>query len=182
MDNMGRIAIFSDVHGNLEALQTVLEKIAEAQVDRIICLGDMVGYGADPNACIERVREVSDLVLAGNHDWAAVGLEDPGFFNPVALAAIQWTAQMLSDENTSLLRSYQPFQNESTCCYAHASPVEPELWHYLFDPEDSWSMLKPTSRCVLSAILTAHLCARHLKKQCLCAKEKCSYPITTAIS
>ena len=82
MDNIGRIAIFSDVHGNLEALQTVLEKIAEARVDRIICLGDMVGYGADPNMCIERVREVSDLVLAGNHDWAAVGLEDPGFSIP----------------------------------------------------------------------------------------------------
>ncbi len=165
MDSIGRIAIFSDVHGNLEALQTVLGKIAEAQVDRIICLGDIVGYGADPNMCIERVREVSDLVLAGNHDWAAVGLEDPGFFNPVALAAIQWTVQMLSDENASLLRSYQPFQNESACCYAHASPIEPELWHYLFNPEDGWSMLAQTDfeMCFVGHSHRAFVCSASQK-------------------
>ena len=75
MGDFGRIAIFSDVHGNLEALQTVLAKIAEANVDRVICLGDVVGYGADPNDCLQGVREVADFVLAGNHDWAVVGLD-----------------------------------------------------------------------------------------------------------
>lgn len=144
MGEVGRIAIFSDVHGNLEALQTVLEKIDEARVDQVICLGDVIGYGADPNACVEQVYEVADLVLAGNHDWAAVGLEDPGFFNPVALAAIQWTVHRLSDANASLLRLCKPFEDEAVCRYAHASPVEPELWHYLFDPEDGWTALVQT--------------------------------------
>ena len=144
MDNAGRIAIFSDVHGNLEALETVLAKIDEANVDQIICLGDLIGYGADPNPCVERICDVADLVLAGNHDWAAVGLEDPGFFNPVALAAIQWTVHMLHDDHAALLRSHKPFWDKDTCRYAHASPVEPGLWHYLFDPEDGWAALAQT--------------------------------------
>ena len=144
MDNASRVAIFSDVHGNLEALEVVLAKIAEANVDRVICLGDVIGYGAGPNACVQRVNDVSDLVLAGNHDWAAVGLEDPGYFNPVALAAIQWTVQVLHDRNAALLRSHNPFCDEANCRYAHASPLEPDMWHYLFDPEDGWTTLVQT--------------------------------------
>jgi len=165
MNQTGRIAIFSDVHGNLEALQTVLRKIAAAGVDRIICLGDVVGYGADPNACLEQVVKVSDLILAGNHDCASVGLEDPGFFNPVALAAIQWTAHMLDKKNAALLRFYRPFEDEGVCRYAHSSPVEPDLWHYLFDPEDGWTVLAQTNfeMCFVGHSHRAFVCSASQK-------------------
>ncbi|MDP6041846.1 MAG: metallophosphoesterase family protein [Candidatus Latescibacteria bacterium] len=145
MDKVGRIAIFSDVHGNLEALQIVLEKIDEANVDQIICLGDVIGYGADPNACLQHVCDVSDIVIAGNHDWAAVGLEDPGFFNPVALAAIQWTVQVLEEGHADFLRSCSLFKDEGSCRYTHASPGDPGRWeYYLHDPEDGWTSLIQT--------------------------------------
>lgn len=136
MGNFGRIAIFSDVHGNLEALQTVLAKIAEANVDRVICLGDVVGYGADPNDCLQGVREVADFVLAGNHDWAVVGLEDLEYFNPVAREAVEWTARVISEDNAAALRAYKPARREGGCCYAHATPLNPAEWNYLFDPDE----------------------------------------------
>ena len=144
MDSFGRIAIFSDVHGNLEALQTVLAKIAEANVDRVICLGDVVGYGADPNDCLQGVREASDLVLAGNHDWAAVGLEDLEYFNPIAREAVEWTAREISEDNAALLRAYRPVRREGKCCYAHATPLNPAEWNYLFDPDEGAFALEYT--------------------------------------
>lgn len=139
-----RVAIFSDVHGNLEALQAVLEKIAELQADRIICLGDVVGYGADPNACTDLVQEVSDVVLAGNHDWAAVGLEDTRFFNPIPLLAIEWTADTLGAAQADFLRHCPLFLDENDVRYVHASPIEPEHWHYLFHIEDGRRALRQT--------------------------------------
>jgi len=139
-----RVAIFSDVHGNLEALQAVLEKIAELQADRIICLGDVVGYGADPNACTDLVQDVSDVVLAGNHDWAAVGLEDTRFFNPIPLLAIEWTADTLGTAQAEFLRHCPLVLDEHDVRYVHASPIEPEHWHYLFHVEDGRRALLQT--------------------------------------
>ncbi|HIE05016.1 MAG TPA: metallophosphatase family protein, partial [Candidatus Latescibacteria bacterium] len=77
-----RYALISDVHGNLEALQVVLHHIGKEDPDKLICLGDLVGYGADPQKCIDMVRERTELVVAGNHDWAAVGRTDISYFNP----------------------------------------------------------------------------------------------------
>jgi diadenosine tetraphosphatase ApaH/serine/threonine PP2A family protein phosphatase len=166
MDDVGRIAIFSDVYGNLEALQTVLEKISEVKVDRIICLGDVIGYGADPNACLKQVCEVSDTVIAGNHDWAAVGLEDPGFFNPVALAAIQWTVQMLKEDHADLLRSCALAKDANTCRYTHTSPADPGCWeYYLHDPEDGWTALIQTDfqMCFVGHSHRAFVCSASQK-------------------
>jgi diadenosine tetraphosphatase ApaH/serine/threonine PP2A family protein phosphatase len=131
-----RLAILSDIHGNLEALETVLAECADLKVDRTVCLGDVVGYGADPDGCIDRVREVADTVLAGNHDWAAVGFEDTRFFNPIALAAIRWTASHLSDARIDYLRERPILSREEGVMYVHASPYHPESWHYLFTPEE----------------------------------------------
>jgi diadenosine tetraphosphatase ApaH/serine/threonine PP2A family protein phosphatase len=139
-----RLAIFSDVHGNLEALQVVLGKIAELQVDRIICLGDVVGYGADPNACVDVVQDVADVVLAGNHDWASVGLLDTSYFNPIPLIAIQWTADVLGSKQAAFLHNCPLFLDEDQVRYVHASPQEPELWHYLFDLEDGRDAIRQT--------------------------------------
>jgi predicted phosphodiesterase len=117
-----RVAIFSDVHGNLDALQAVLEEIAKLQVDRIICLGDVVGYGADPNACVDLVQDVAGVVLAGNHDWASVGLLNTQFFNPIPLIAIQWTIDILGEAQANFLRHCPLLLDEDPILYVHASP------------------------------------------------------------
>ncbi len=93
-----RYLILSDLHANWEALQAVLDATA-GQHDRIICLGDLVGYGADPNAVTEWVRANVGVVVRGNHDRACAGLEDLEWFNPVARAAAEWTRTRLTPEN-----------------------------------------------------------------------------------
>jgi predicted phosphodiesterase len=94
-----RYALFSDIHGNLEALQAVLADISNRSADRLICLGDIVGYGASPNECVEAVRASGALAIAGNHDHAATGQLDIGTFNEYATSAIRWTRQALSPES-----------------------------------------------------------------------------------
>jgi diadenosine tetraphosphatase ApaH/serine/threonine PP2A family protein phosphatase len=93
-----RYLILSDLHGNWEALQGVLGS-ADGQYDRIVCLGDLVGYGADPNAVTDWVRANASAVVRGNHDRACAGLEDLEWFNPVARAAAEWTRAQLTAEN-----------------------------------------------------------------------------------
>lgn len=90
-----RYAIISDIHGNLQALEVVLEDMRRNKPDRIICLGDLVGYGANPNEVIVLVREVADLVVAGNHDHAAVGMSNLWAFNQMAYRAAIWTQENL---------------------------------------------------------------------------------------
>jgi hypothetical protein len=92
-----RLLIFSDVHGNLEALQAVLSQAERERVDRSIMLGDSVGYGPDPVQCLHEIRRSAEVVLAGNHDWGAISLTDISYFNPYARAAILWTRDQLSD-------------------------------------------------------------------------------------
>jgi predicted phosphodiesterase len=90
--------ILSDIHGNLEALTAVLED-ARGRYDRILCLGDLVGYGADPNTIVEWVRANVDVVVRGNHDKVCVGLDSAEHFNRAAQASAQWTESQLKDEN-----------------------------------------------------------------------------------
>jgi len=97
-----RYLILSDLHGNLEALHAVLESSA-AEYDRVLCLGDLVGYGADPNAVTDWVRANSAVVVRGNHDRACAGLEDLAWFNPVARIAAEWTHTQLTTENRAYI-------------------------------------------------------------------------------
>lgn len=98
-----RYGIISDIHGNIEALERVLEELSD--VDKVICLGDIVGYGANPNECCERIRSVCSIALMGNHDAAVIGMMDLCWFNPFAKDAILWTRQQLSQENFDFLKS-----------------------------------------------------------------------------
>lgn len=101
-----RYAILSDIHANLEALHAVLARIAELGADRVVCLGDLVGYNADPNECIDIVRRDVITCIMGNHDAVACGLEDPGSFNPAAKESVLWTRKRLTHENRSYLRGF----------------------------------------------------------------------------
>ncbi len=97
-----RYLILSDLHGNLEALNAVL-KSAAGDYDRVLCLGDLVGYGADPNAVTDWVRGNASVVVRGNHDRACAGLEDLAWFNPVARIAAEWTHTQLTPENRAYI-------------------------------------------------------------------------------
>lgn len=99
-----RYAILSDIHSNLEALRAVLDRIAGMKIDEICCLGDVVGYNADPNECVDIARSEGMRCLMGNHDSRAAGLEEPEDFNPSAARAVLWTRERLTPENRQFLR------------------------------------------------------------------------------
>ncbi len=132
-----KYAIFSDVHANLHALNRVLEDIEQQKVDRTVCLGDLVGYGAFPNQVVDKVRDTCDVVIAGNHDHAAVGIMDISAFNEYAHRAVIWTRDKLSAINTKWLQSRPLNVVENEIQFVHASPVEPRKWHYIFSKDDA---------------------------------------------
>jgi len=129
------IAVISDIHGNLEALNRVLAEIDNLKILRIWCLGDLVGYGADPNQCIETVKDRCEICIVGNHDWAALGKTDISYFNPVAKQAILWTKEVLTDESIRFLEGLDLTASEDDFLLVHASPSRPDEWEYLFEME-----------------------------------------------
>jgi predicted phosphodiesterase len=102
-----RTAVISDIHANLEALTAALNRIRTLQVDKTVCLGDIVGYNANPNECIDIMRSEKIMCVLGNHDAAASGLEEPDLFNPLARTAVLWTREQLTDENRQHLIDLQ---------------------------------------------------------------------------
>ncbi len=98
-----RIAVIADIHANSEALQAVLGRIAELAVDEIVCLGDIVGYNANPNECVDTIRNAKIVSVLGNHDACASGLEEPYRFNALARFAVYWTREHLTEENRLFL-------------------------------------------------------------------------------
>jgi diadenosine tetraphosphatase ApaH/serine/threonine PP2A family protein phosphatase len=126
-----RILIISDIHANMTALDTVLS--AAGEFDAAWCLGDLVGYGPDPNEVIERIRQLPDLLcLIGNHDAAALNQIDTGAFNPEARQAVQWTQKNLSEGSVSFLRSLPEKLVTEEVTLSHGSPRYP-VWEYLLD-------------------------------------------------
>lgn len=129
-----RYAIFSDIHANLEALEAVLAKIdeiaKEEPIDQIWFLGDLVGYGPDPNECIVTLRARTDVIIAGNHDWAAVGKIDLEDFSAAARISAEWTAKQLTEEHRSFLSDLPERLDIDDCTLVHGSPYGP-LWEYL---------------------------------------------------
>jgi predicted phosphodiesterase len=130
-----RYLILSDIHANWEALQAVLESCS-GRYDKIVCLGDMVGYGADPNAVTEWVRDHVQDVIRGNHDKACCGLEDTITFNPVARRAAEWTMEELTPENRQFLRQLKQGPLETNgFVIVHGSILDED--EYLIDPYDA---------------------------------------------
>ncbi len=126
-----RVLLLSDIHANLTAFEAVLAD-AEGQWDRLWFLGDLVGYGPQPNECIERLRALEPLALSGNHDWAVLGKLDDEEFNPDARAAARWTRRVLTADNRAYLATLPPLRVESPFTLAHASPRHP-VWEYILD-------------------------------------------------
>jgi diadenosine tetraphosphatase ApaH/serine/threonine PP2A family protein phosphatase len=129
-----RYAVFTDIHANLEALEAVLAKIdelaKEKPIDQIWFLGDLVGYGPNPNECITKLRERTDVIIAGNHDWAAVGKIDLEDFSAAARISAEWTAEQLTEEHRTFLAELPERIEIDECTLVHGSPYGP-LWEYL---------------------------------------------------
>lgn len=126
-----RYAILADIHGNLTAFKAVLRDIEEnGGVDELWCLGDIVGYGPDPSACIAQLRDYPHRCVAGNHDWAAVGKVDISDFNQDAAEACRWTGKQLSADDIKYLESLPLTLTNGDFTIAHGSPREP-IWEYI---------------------------------------------------
>jgi diadenosine tetraphosphatase ApaH/serine/threonine PP2A family protein phosphatase len=127
-----RIAVISDLHANLEALDAVLEHLDREAPDLLVCLGDFVGYGPDPNACIERTRPRLGAAVLGNHDAAAVGARPIDDFNLMAQQAIAWTQGVLSAAACDYLRALPEREEREDLLLVHGSPRQP-VEEYLLD-------------------------------------------------
>ena len=127
---MPRIAVVADIHANLAAFEAVIA--CWGAVDEVWCLGDLVGYGPDPNECVARLRELPHLCLPGNHDWAALGRIDTGDFNPAARVAAEWTASALSSQTRTYLASLSETLVREPFTLVHGSLRSP-IWEYLID-------------------------------------------------
>ncbi len=130
-----RYAIVSDVHGNLEALRAVLADAAP-RTDGVVCLGDSVGYGADPAACLELLDRRARAIVAGNHEHGVAGLLGLEWFNRWARAAAEWTRERLDDDHRAWLAALPLVHLLEDATLVHASPVEPDEWDYLVGPDD----------------------------------------------
>jgi hypothetical protein len=129
-------AIISDIHANLEALQAVLADIKKRKIHRKICLGDIVGYCAAPNECIELVRDF-DIILMGNHDYAVKDAALVEKFNFHARLAIEWTIANLSIEEKEYIVKLKYSHRENGITFVHATPRNPEGWGYIMNIDDA---------------------------------------------
>jgi predicted phosphodiesterase len=144
-----RYLILSDIHGNIEALDTVLAAVDPTSYDATLVLGDLVGYGADPNAVIDRVRGLAPrTTIRGNHDKVAAGVEDAEGFNTIARSAVSWTQLELSQENTAYLAALQqgPQVVDELIEICHGTPYDEDA--YVFDELDALRALESATRPV----------------------------------
>jgi diadenosine tetraphosphatase ApaH/serine/threonine PP2A family protein phosphatase len=126
-----RYLLISDIHGNLEALQATLEAAKRFEPYQLMCLGDVVGYGADPQPCIDLVGDKASLMLAGNHDLAVAGVIPIDDFNAIAKRSVEWTRDQLSAEDRELLGNLPLQYVDGDYCYTHASPIDPMRFAYI---------------------------------------------------
>jgi predicted phosphodiesterase len=131
-----RIAVIADIHSNLAALEDALAAIDEAGIDEIWCLGDVVGYGPDPDACTELVRERCAICLAGNHDLAVLGALDIEAFSEAAAHAVTWTQEAIGEEALEFLGGLEPAGGREGVDLFHASPRDP-IWEYVLTGEQA---------------------------------------------
>jgi diadenosine tetraphosphatase ApaH/serine/threonine PP2A family protein phosphatase len=132
-----RYGIISDVHANIEALSAVLDAFKSERIDKYVCIGDTVGYGASPNECCDLIRELSAFTILGNHDAAVAGRMDYSYYYDAARHALDAHANQLTDVNMEWLKGlpYEVREGEITFC--HGSPINLEEFEYIFSTEQA---------------------------------------------
>jgi len=137
-----RYGVFSDVHGNIEALDAVLGVLRDQGVDRYAFVGDAVGYGPNPNEVCDRIREVAEIAVVGNHDAAVTDRMSYEEYYDAARHALDWCKERLTPANMKWLTDLPYSHREGDLVFSHGAPVAPELFDYLFAPEQVVDMLE----------------------------------------
>lgn len=137
-----RYGVVSDVHGNLEALEAVLAAMDAERVDRLLSAGDAVGYGADPDPCLDRLEARGALSVCGNHERAVTGGLPLEWFSEWAQAAVRWTAERLTAAHKAFLSELPLTRTDGRVTLAHASLARPEAFPYVFDSRDAADSLR----------------------------------------
>ena len=155
-----RLGLLSDILANLEALDAILASGTQRGVESWICLGDTVGYGADPSACLQKVQNECAIVLLGNHDAAVSGQMDFRSFNVSARRATEWTMEQLSATERHYLASLPLTHIDETACFVHAEPRQPQKWGYITNMWDAGEALEATKAayCFVGHSHTAFIC------------------------
>jgi len=126
-----KYAIFGDIHGNFDAFQTCIDHMRESGAEKYVCVGDVVGYGAQPGECVRAVKGLADAVIAGNHEYAVCGKMGLEFFNAYAKEAIEWTQKQLTEDDLSYLRDLPLVQRVDSFTVAHSTLHAPEAFGYI---------------------------------------------------
>jgi diadenosine tetraphosphatase ApaH/serine/threonine PP2A family protein phosphatase len=154
-----RIGIISDIHANLEALTQSLAALERHRPDRVVCLGDVVGYGASVNECCELVRKVAEVTLLGNHDAAVSGRMDYSFYYDAARHALDWTASRIDADHLEWLRSLPYAHRIEGTQFTHGNPVKPEAYEYVFAIEQARELLPHVEALAeVNFVGHSHLC------------------------
>ncbi len=132
-----RYGIFSDVHSNLEAFKEAVAWFKEQSIDKYIFLGDIVGYGAQPNEAVALLRKLGSINIAGNHDWACIDKFDIELLNSYAREAIIWTKSILEEENKLFLKKFMLTYEDDEFICVHSSLYEPSKFHYVLNNNDA---------------------------------------------
>src|SRR3954447_466285 len=139
-----RVAVISDIHGNVHALEAVLQALESERTDALWCLGDLVGYGPQPNRCTTSVAARAELCLVGNHDLAALGRLPIEDFSPDAATSAEWTRGVLTDETRSFLEQLEPQGTREGVQLFHGSPRDP-VWDYVLSAEAARGSFEETT-------------------------------------
>jgi predicted phosphodiesterase len=128
-----RCGIFSDIHSNLEATEAVVKAYKLEGIDIYLCLGDIVGYGGNPLECIQTVKDIAQVIIAGNHDWAVAGRVPLDYFNEWARQAVVWTQKRLDSDNRNFLATMRLSYENEDLVMVHGSLDKPEEFNYMTD-------------------------------------------------
>ncbi|MBF0343875.1 MAG: metallophosphoesterase family protein [Nitrospirae bacterium] len=132
-------AVISDVHSNFHALDTVLKDISSRHIEEIYFVGDAVGYGPQPDLCIDLLKANCEILIAGNHDWAVLGYTSIEYFNIHAVEAVLWSRNVITEEHIQDLEKFNLLKSSEkrNALFVHATPKDPENWDYLFSVKDA---------------------------------------------
>jgi predicted phosphodiesterase len=179
-----RYGIFSDVHSNLEALESVIGAYKQESIDKYLCVGDVVGYGVNPKECFEKVNLLSATTIAGNHDWASVNLFSAENFNDLAKEAIFWTRKNLTQKETAFLETLKLIYKADDFILVHSTLDNPQDFNYMLDSytaQESFGIMD-VNICFIghthvagTFILTENKQIRYTQEALLRIKEKNNY-------
>ena len=154
-----RIGIFSDVHANIEAMNAVLDAFKSERIDKYVCIGDVVGYGASPNECCDIIRKTAAFTILGNHDAAVAGRMDYSYYYDAARQALDLHARQLTNDNMEWLKSLPYEVREGDLTFCHGSPINLEEFEYIFSVEQATRCLEIWDELgMVTFIGHSHLC------------------------